>query len=142
MLDGEVATGNTAMNYYDTLPQITEGDEYMTLAVTPQFATSKLKIDVVINLRGALAGVHTVAALFQDTTTSALCATTAVVSGATYTIPLRMTHWITSGSTNATTFKVRAGGTYSETLTMNGTNGNRELGGVMYSSITITEYMA
>ncbi len=142
MLDGEVATGNTAMNYSDIDPHITEGDEYMTLAVTPQFATSKLKIDVVINLRGTIAGVHTVAALFQDTTPNALCATTADVSGATYAIPLRMTHWITSGYTNATTFKVRAGGTYSETLTMNGISGNRKLGGVMYSSMTITEYMA
>lgn len=39
----------------------------------------------------------------------------------------------------ATTFKVRIGGTSAGATTFNGSGGGRKLGGVMASSITITE---
>ena len=35
----------------DTIPQKTEGDEYMTLAITPASATNKLLIEVVFYLK-------------------------------------------------------------------------------------------
>jgi hypothetical protein len=44
---GSVSTGTTIIPADDTIPQITEGNEYMTLAVTPLSATNKLRIDVV-----------------------------------------------------------------------------------------------
>ena len=44
---GAVATGTTIIPYDDTIPQITEGTEFMTLAITPISATSKLIIEVV-----------------------------------------------------------------------------------------------
>ena len=47
---GAVDTGTTAMPCDDTIPQNTEGDEFMTLAITPTSATNKLKIDVVFNI--------------------------------------------------------------------------------------------
>ena len=45
---GAVATGTTQIPSDDTIPQNTEGDEYMTLAFTPNSATSTLIIQVTI----------------------------------------------------------------------------------------------
>ena len=38
---GAVATGTTIIPFDDTIPQITEGNEFMTLAITPRSATSQ-----------------------------------------------------------------------------------------------------
>jgi hypothetical protein len=52
-----------------------------------------------------------------------------------------MTHYMTAGTTSATTFKVR-GGVNAGTLTFNGEVGARLFGGVCASSITVTEIAA
>jgi len=138
---GAVATGSTGIPYDDTIPQNTEGDEYMTLAITPTSATNKLRIDVV--WVGTTVGqAWIIVALFQDSTANALAAAcdfhTVSTSGTTTTF----THYMTSGTTSATTFKVRAGidsGGAGGTMTFNGQSGGRIFGGVSASSITITE---
>jgi hypothetical protein len=135
---GAVATGSTTVPFDDTIPQNTEGDEYMTLAITPTSATNKLKIEVVFHCAvSALANV--VVALFQDSTANALAAVlTSRVEAAAAPGVVTFTHYMTAGTTSATTFKVRAGPT-AGTLTFNGGSGTRRFGGVMASSITITE---
>lgn len=133
---GAVNTGTIAMPDDDTIPQITEGDEYMTLAITPDSATNKLLIEVVMNISPGAGGIIGVA-LFQDTTAGALAAVreqTAILQS--FVIPLR--HYMTAGTTSSTTFRIRAGGT-SGTTTFNGLAGTRKYGGVLASSITITE---
>jgi hypothetical protein len=42
---GAVATGTSQTQNDDTIPQNTEGTEFITLAITPTSASSKLKID-------------------------------------------------------------------------------------------------
>ena len=51
-MNGAVATGTTIIPQDNTIPQITEGTEFMTLAITPTSATSQLRIDVVVNGAG------------------------------------------------------------------------------------------
>jgi hypothetical protein len=48
---GAVATGTTTIAFDDTVPQSSEGTEFITLAITPTSSTSKLRIDfsVVLN---------------------------------------------------------------------------------------------
>jgi len=139
-ITGAVATGSTAMQFIDTIPPKTEGDEYMTLAITPKSATNKLVIDVVANV-GCSNGGQVTAALFQDTTTNSLAvADMWCVSG--NTINIKFTHYMVAGTTSATTFKVRMGTSNGGTLTFNGSGGGRKYGGVMASSITITEIVA
>jgi hypothetical protein len=48
---------------------------------------------------------------------------------------------MTSGTTSATTFKVRAGANAAGTTTFNGTAGARLFGGVMASSMVIREVL-
>lgn len=134
--DGAVATGTTAFPNDDTIPQNTEGDEYMTLAVTPGATTNILKIEVVFTAATTGATINGLG-LFQDSTAGALAAIQFYNAADTPTT-VTMIHYMTAGTTSATTFKVRAGAT-SGTMTFNGASSARKLGGVYSSSITITE---
>ena len=136
---GAVATGTTIMPHDDTIPQITQGDEYMTLAITPTSATNKLQIDVVIGSITSNATGFLAQALFVGTTANAL-ATTAWHASANINNVVPLTHTMTAGSTSTLTFRVRAGNTNTGTTTFNGESSARKYGGSLASSITITEY--
>ena len=138
VMDGAVGTGTTVTVDDDSIPQNTEGDEYMTLAITPTSATNKLKIDVVFWGGSSAAGPMQVA-LFQDTTANALAAVTTYESVGTAKQTTGFTHYMTAGTTSSTTFKVRAGNSSVGTTTFNGAGTNRKLGDIAASSITITE---
>ena len=51
-----LSLGNVQIPYDDTIPQITEGGEVMTLTITPQSASSKLMIEVLVNASPSLSG--------------------------------------------------------------------------------------
>ena len=136
--DGAVATGTTTIPADDTIPQNTEGDEYMTLAITPQNASSILIIEVVGSFAHSLRK-NMGLALFKDSDASALAGMRA--SAEQLVFNMSMTHRMTAGTTSAMTFKLRAGSSGSGTTTFNGVSGGRIFGGVMASSITITEVL-
>ena len=139
--DGAVATGTTVIPEDDTIPQNTDGDEYITLAITPTNASNTLKIEVVANISHS-AGGEIGAWLFQDSAADSLGGATAYQSVAAHFNNIKFTHYMTAGTVSATTFKVRCGCPNSGTTTFNGEGGVRRYGGVMASSITITEYKA
>jgi len=136
---GAVDTGSVKIPWDDTKPQNDEGDEYMTLAITPTSATNKLKIEVVWNGTHNVQGYFTVA-LFQDDTADALATAPTIPASASYPTNVKFTYYMTAGTTSETTFKVRAGSNDAGTTTFNGRVAGRIHGGVMTSSITITEY--
>jgi hypothetical protein len=138
---GAVATGATIIPLDDTIPQSNEGDQYMSLSITPKSATSKLLVEVVFNGSCSDAGGAAITvALFRDSGANAIAASTTTNSALFMTaIPLR--HVESSGSTTTTTFKVRVGTNASGTVTFNGQSGGRKLGGAMASSIVIREYV-
>ena len=137
---GALASGTTTMPTDDTIPQNTEGTEFMTLAITPRSATSKLRIDVVL-FASPSATEWVNVALFQDSTANALAATELFFTNINAAGPICFTHYMTSGTTSSTTFKVRAGMGSGGTTSFNGTSPGptRRFGGVNASSITITE---
>ena len=135
----DVATGTTRIPLDDTIPQNDEGNEYMTLAITPTSATNKLKIEVCVgNSASTTAGKITVA-LFQDAVADALATTIKYFYNPNRQYPLGLNHYMTAGTTSEITFKVRIGNNELGTTTFNGLSGTRYDGGVCYSSITITE---
>ena len=136
---GAVATGTTVIPADDTIPQNTEGDQYMTRAITPANASNKLLIEVVAYVAFSVAA-YVAGALFQDSVAGALASGITTIAGANYNNPLLIIHEMTAGTTSAITFKFRAGGNVAGTLTFNGANGARLFGGVMASSIRITEF--
>lgn len=137
---GALQTGTTVLLADDTIPQNTEGNEFMTLAFTPRSATNKLKITV--NAFTAMStgiGTVTTMALFQDSTADAIAATVTSAPQAHAPISSTLVHYMTAGTTSATTFKVRMGLNGAGTITFNGANSGRLYGGVAASSITIEE---
>ena len=136
---GASATTTSAISYDDTIMQNSEGAEFMTLAITPNSATNKLKIDVVFACAVNTTNKIVTVGLFQDSTANALAIGASVESLANSPFLMNFSHFMTSGTTSSTTFKVRAGADTSATLTFNGQSGSRKYGGVYASSITITE---
>lgn len=135
---GAMATGTTAIPFDDTIPLIGEGDEYMTLAFTPSNAANILLIEVVANLSHSAVNTVTMA-LFQDATSNALaaCGVNEIAAGPGVGI---LRHMMVAGTTSPTTFRFRAGANTGATTTFNGSGGARKYGGVIASSMRITEF--
>ena len=138
------ATGSTTtlIPFDNTIPQITEGAQFLTLAITPISATSKLMISVVLNASTPTAAQNFITALFQGSTANALAANNATVSGGNAFILQTLFYFMTSGTTSSTTFTVRAGLQSAGTLNINQNASGSYFGGTLYSSITITEIAA
>jgi len=140
---GAVATGTTVLpgEGDNTIPQNDEGDQYMSLAITPTNTNNSLKIEVVANFSHATALSAFTAALFKDSDAGAIAAAQDWESAAgTILKNIVFTHFMTGSlGTSEITFKVRCGVEDSGTTTFNGQGGTRQLGGVVASSITISE---
>ena len=134
---GAVATGTTTIPNDDTVPQNTEGDQYLSQAITPTHATNILQIHAHLNLADTAAG-GTALALFQDSTASALAVSfsgyppTAVWGNAS-----RLEHTMLAGTVASTTLKIRAGATTSTTF--NGSGAARKYSGALVSFIRVQE---
>lgn len=137
---GAVATGTTQIPADDTIPQITEGDEYMTLAITPTSATSILEVTVVHHASSNVGGQFMTVALFQDAVANALAVGNSFMPTGTTLANTTFTFRMTSGTTSTITFRVRSGTSGATTVTFNGSSGGRYFGGKLASSITIKEY--
>lgn len=138
---GAVATGTTNIPIDDTIPQITEGTQILSLAITPISATSKLLFQIVIQMATSAATIFS-AALFQDSTANAIAVSSSLMSTANGTLSVPLNYFMTSGTTSSTTFTVRFGPDGGQTITINGAGGARRYGGVAATSITITEIAA
>ncbi len=139
---GASATGTTVIPFDDTIPQNTEGDQYMTLAITPKSSTSILKISAQAVSSNGTAARNQAIALFQDSTASALAVANIFENVGTAMNTTSLLYTMTSGTTSSTTFKIRIGANNTGTTTFNGASGGRLFGGVSNSSITIEEYSA
>lgn len=137
----EVVTGTTLIPYDDTVPQNTEGNEMMTVDITPKSATNILEVEVFMFTTASTDNNH-IAALFRDSTAGALAVTCQnMASNGATSISLR--YRVVAGSTSTTTFKVRLGGNAAGTFRMNGGSGSTRLfGATTKSSIVVREYRA
>lgn len=133
------STGTILIPFDDTIPQITEGDQYMTQAITPKASTNRLSIEVVAYASSSVAA-SIIAALFQDSTANALAVAPQYQATAGGLVNLKITYDMLAGTTSSTTFRVRIGGDTAGTLTFNGNAGSRKWGGALNSNIKITEY--
>jgi len=105
---GAVATGTGTIPFDDTIPQSSEGTQFMSLSITPTSASNILVIDVIAfvapNQQVTMQG-----ALFQDSNANALAASVQVVSTNNDRVQLdAFRHYMVAGTTSATTFKYRS----------------------------------
>lgn len=139
--DGALATGSTTIPKDNTIPQNTEGTEFLTLAITPTAASSDLYVKVSVFYSVAASGDWTGVALFKDSGANAI-ATGGHHSQGQAAQSVTFTHKIAAGSTSLQTFKVRIGFQTTSTVSFNGDGGVGRYGGTLSSSITITEISA
>jgi len=136
---GAVNTGVTTLPKDDTIPQNTEGVEFMTQAITPTSAANLLEIEAQCEVTHG-GNSDMTAALFQDSTANALAAMFHLIATDTGA-PITIKHRMVAGTTAATTFKIRAGSAGAGTTTFNGQGAARLFGGVMNSYLGIREIM-
>lgn len=138
--DGTVATGTTILPLDNTIPQNTEGDEYLTVTITPREANNKLIIEGLVHVAHSTTTSVMLAALFKDSDVNALAAASnskALAVDTRTSIPIN--HELVAGGVAAITFKIRAGGTVAGTTTFNGSVGAQSFGGVYASYLKVTE---
>ena len=140
-VDGAVATGTTLIPGNDTIPQNTEGDEYLSVTITPKSATNLLVVSLETAFGHAVLGTISVA-LFKNSDADALAVFGVTGEATDRRSLITLTHALVAGGTSAITFKVRAGGSNAGTITLNGTSSARKYGGKSASHITVTEYFA
>lgn len=141
------STGSTGIPFDDTIPQITEGDEYLTCSITPTSGSNNLLVEAQIYIgENANVGNGIIVALFRDSTADALAASFIDADssgdpfGAFLTFsPVYVATRVSASSTSSTTFRIRAGGDSGLVTRLNGTNGSRKLGGALTSFISILE---
>lgn len=133
----DVATGTAAIPSDDTIPQITEGTQFLAKSFTPKSSTSILEIEVCVSCAQTSSTTLTVA-LFDGG--SDAIAVMPVAMTANYMAVVTFKCVVPSSSTATRTYTVRVGDDASAQVTINGFGGVRKFGGKLYSSIRIKEY--
>lgn len=133
------ASGTTTTPADDTIPQNTEGTEFLTVSITPKSASSNLLIQVNANLAANVNGTLT-SALFRDSTADAIAAQGQYLLANELFVSV-ISVIVAASSTSATTFKFRCGSNNAGTVGMNGVSGSRLYGGKAMSTITVTEIL-
>ena len=134
----QLETGTTVMLLDTGIPQITEGDEFMTAEFVPTMVGSRLKVDV--TWQGSNSGnVSQLVALFRDSVADALAFVAEIPGTATWVLNETFTHYLTADTTSVITFRVRSGGAGAGTTSFNGISGAIIGGNRSGSSITVTE---
>lgn len=141
---GAVATGSGTIPLDDSIPQISEGTEFLTVTLTPTDAANLLKVDVSIVLACNTAFRNVTVAAFKSGSTDAIGCATSPVPGdeAGWIRNVTFSCFVTAGVTTPVTISVRAGCETSGTITVNGTTGTRFMGGAFASTLCVTEVAA
>ncbi|MBK9427319.1 MAG: hypothetical protein IPN63_08005 [Gammaproteobacteria bacterium] len=137
---GATASGTTTIPSDDTIPQNTEGTEFMTQAITPRSAANMLHVHHSA-FYSLTATASVIGAVFQDSTANALAVRVITTPASGLCNRFLRRSFNASRTTSATTFKFRAGGNYASTIRINGGSRQRFFGGVAAAVMQVTETM-
>ncbi len=137
--DGAYAAGAATIPNDNTTPQNTEGSQFMSQAITPRSALNMLDINALIHCDSSSDDNLTVA-LFQDSTADALAVSTQNTSGAGHRRVFQLSYRMTAGTASATTFKIRAGGSFAAAR-FNSVGGAAGFNGLLASYLGVEEWM-
>jgi len=139
-----VVTCGTNIPWDDTIPQNTEGNEVLTVTITPLSATSSLYIKFFCTgTHSGSGGNGTMAALFVDSTANAISVFGVQNNGANWQTTISHAASVASSSTTARTYKVRVGSSGGVTFHVNGNNaGTRVFGGAATAILELWEVEA
>lgn len=134
-----VRSGTATTPYDNTIPQVTEGTEFLAASITPRSANSILRIDVTFAATVSTGGVSCLH-IHRASSADAIYAMALTPSGNNPLIAT-VVHHVSANSTSPTSFQFRFGPAAGPvTVWMNGdSSGNQLFNGTSLSSITITE---
>jgi hypothetical protein len=140
--DATYVTASTDLPCDNTIPQITEGEEVLSVAITPVNASSILRITAHLPLGASTAG-QVGAALFVDATAAALNAIGLRVNSAAGMQPVVLRHTVSAASTTARTYRIRIGPDVGGPADcyLNGDGTSRQFGGVCLASLEVEEIL-
>lgn len=133
------STGATAVPLDNTIPQNTEGDQFMSQAIVPSSASNILEITSQSYTANTNGGTH-VNALFQDSSANAL-AVGGTTPGANAIGNISLLWRMLAATTSSTTFKSRLGSA-TGTTTFNGASGAGLYNSTLASYIKVSEIVA
>lgn len=139
-LTGKVST-NSVMNSVDTPPTSSQGMEMIAVAITPRSASSIIKITISgwWQLSAANTPGH---GLFKDSDVNAFWSgLSQIVAAANHFGSACFVVYVAAGSTDARTYKWRAGPTSAATVYAYGSGAADDLGGTMQHSMTVEEIL-
>jgi hypothetical protein len=141
---GALATGTTVLPFDDTIPQITEGDEYLSRTFTALSAANVLSIHSVTgSISSSLASGNILGwAIFRGGVSNALAAVGQITSSTGGPVQLIVGARELAATTSSITYSARGGAGAAGTTTLNGSGGARRLGGVSTSFLQVDELMA
>lgn len=131
------ASLTTVIPVDDTIPQVTEGTEILSISFTPKSATNRLRL----RFQGQFSAsglIVCTAAVFSSASANALVAVGATAPSADYFSPLVLEKEYVPGVATSLTFSVRVGPA-SGSMRMNGNTATRIYGGVSGATLVIEE---
>lgn len=139
-VSGASSTGTTTLPFDDTIPQKTEGNQYLSTSITPTSKINVIEIGWQAQLANSATGVMTSALIVAGATDAVSAIATGYRTGGDPVVHTGR-YRQQAGSTSSITVAVRAGLNNAGTTTLNGTAGARELGSVSDSYIAVKEIM-
>jgi len=136
-----LGSGTVTTPVDDTIPQITEGTEFMTVAISPAQAPNLLSVSSKAFYNHTVDGAFVTNALFRDATANAITASSIylVLGGGGGDSLVNVA--VKAGAVTSTTFRIRGGANIGGTLRFNGAIA-RYYGGVINSFLEVQEIMA
>ena len=135
------STGTTTIPFDNTIPQSTEGTNFISASITPTAIGNKIRVE--LNVFGAYSvAAHVIAAIFQDSTANALAAASMQTTTTNQDVHLTLVYQFVAAATTSTTIKLNIGGSTAGTFTLNGNAGASVFGGTATSSLRLTEIKA
>ncbi|MBT0664884.1 hypothetical protein KI809_11285 [Geobacter pelophilus] len=138
---GSVVKCNVTIPRDDTVPQITEGTQVLSVIYAAKRPNSRIVIRAYVQGQPTNAGT-TVSSLFQSGSSNAIAAATHTVSAdGNFPAPIAIMGEYSPGSTDSVTYSLRVGrGDAGQVFYVNGTNaGLRVFGGVAATYMTVEE---
>lgn len=125
----------TAIPADDTIPQVTEGTQVLSQAITPKATTNRIKVHISGVGATAAADLLTVA-VFRNGGANAIASIGITSTGSI--MPLSLLFEDSPGSVSAQTYTVRVGAS-TQVTRLNGTTAARYMGGTIPFAMSLTE---
>lgn len=123
----------------NTIPQIGEGTQIISVAITPRFADSMISLTFSGEFALNIASAAGVAAAFRNSVSNAIGGRAVNISGVNFKTTLHFNTSDLPAATTAQTYTVRAGPNVAATMRFNGDTAGRELGGVQTATLVVQE---